>query len=387
MKHFICFVCIIILTVGTLLYQKRTENGFFATEDTENHGKEIPCPFVFSVAHKNDQFVPVCSIASEPLAILEGHENIVTSASFSLDGTKIVTSSWDKTAKIWDAESGEKLLTLTGHTSTVSAAAFSPDGKKVVTGSTDSTARIWDAESGKLLHTLETPMSFVFDVIFTPDGTRVITANSDTTAHFWGYPSTLLKVWDVESGKRLEVLTMMSHWYASSLAFPIAFSPDGQEIIVLESNATASPHSGIWNVNRSEVLQKMARGSDGGAREWEVAYSPCGKNVVRISSVPDYRHRNFFATPVNTLSTERNERMHLPNTTSTVFSVAFSPDSNKFITANGDGTARIFGISSGDELNVLEGHTDVVISARFSSDGKKIVTASADHTARIWVLE
>ena len=44
------------------LYQKRTENGFFATEETENHGKEIPCPSVFSVAHKNDQFHAVYGV-------------------------------------------------------------------------------------------------------------------------------------------------------------------------------------------------------------------------------------------------------------------------------------------------------------------------------------
>jgi WD40 repeat protein len=32
---------------------------------------------------------------------LEGHQNWVTSASFSADGTHVVTASWDKTARVW----------------------------------------------------------------------------------------------------------------------------------------------------------------------------------------------------------------------------------------------------------------------------------------------
>ena len=40
----------------------------------------------------------------------------MSSASFSPDGSRIVTGSWDKTAKVWDAENGAEVLTLKGHT-------------------------------------------------------------------------------------------------------------------------------------------------------------------------------------------------------------------------------------------------------------------------------
>jgi WD40 repeat protein len=33
---------------------------------------------------------------------LKGHTGPVTSASFSPDGSRIVTASWDNTAKVWD---------------------------------------------------------------------------------------------------------------------------------------------------------------------------------------------------------------------------------------------------------------------------------------------
>jgi hypothetical protein len=56
----------------------------------------------------------------------------------------VVTASGDKTARIWDAESGKEIAVLKGHTGSVWSAAFSGDGKRVVTASADRTARIWD---------------------------------------------------------------------------------------------------------------------------------------------------------------------------------------------------------------------------------------------------
>ena len=50
------------------------------------------------------------------LFTLYGHTGEVTSVAFSPDGTRIVTGSWDKTAKVWDAQTGTPLLDLKGHT-------------------------------------------------------------------------------------------------------------------------------------------------------------------------------------------------------------------------------------------------------------------------------
>jgi len=68
----------------------------------------------------------------------------VDSAAFSPDGSRIVTASWDKTARIWDAASAKEVAVLRGHENIVSSAAFSPDGSRIVTASEDETARIWD---------------------------------------------------------------------------------------------------------------------------------------------------------------------------------------------------------------------------------------------------
>jgi dipeptidyl aminopeptidase/acylaminoacyl peptidase len=67
----------------------------------------------------------------------------VTSAAFNPDGNRIVTTSKDHTARLWDAESDKQIgEPLSGHTAEVWSAAFSPDGKRLVTASADNTARL-----------------------------------------------------------------------------------------------------------------------------------------------------------------------------------------------------------------------------------------------------
>jgi len=73
---------------------------------------------------------------------------------WSSEGKRIVTASWDGTARIWDAEIGTTLHTLNGHTDDVWEVGWSPDGSRVATASFDKTARIWDAASGATLYTL-----------------------------------------------------------------------------------------------------------------------------------------------------------------------------------------------------------------------------------------
>ena len=50
---------------------------------------------------------------------------------------------------MWDAKSGAEVLTLKGHTGIVDSASFSPDGSRIVTGSNDQTAKVWDAPASR----------------------------------------------------------------------------------------------------------------------------------------------------------------------------------------------------------------------------------------------
>src|SRR5262249_50519485 len=119
--------------------------------------------------------------SGKEIAILKGHTGALFSAAFSGDGRRVVTASFDDTARMWDAESGKEIAVLKSRTGVLSAA-FSGDGKRVVTASLD--AGIWDAESGKKIAVLKS-LSSVSSAAFSGDGKRVVTASRDNTARIW----------------------------------------------------------------------------------------------------------------------------------------------------------------------------------------------------------
>ena len=76
---------------------------------------------------------------------LRGHRFMISGLTFSRDGRRLASASWDRTIKLWDVTSAEEALTLPGHTSWVFSVAFSPDGQRLASASGDKTIRIWDA--------------------------------------------------------------------------------------------------------------------------------------------------------------------------------------------------------------------------------------------------
>ena len=145
-----------------------------------------------------------------PHKTLEGHSDRVLSAVFDEEGTKIVTTSFDSTAKIWDVVTGRLIHTLQGHSAGVRSAAFDRRGTKIVTASLDNTAKIWDVERGQLIHTLGHG-DRVWSAAFDSTGTKIVTASLDSTA----------KIWDIgilyylEQKLSLEQVLLLSYIYAA----------------------------------------------------------------------------------------------------------------------------------------------------------------------------
>ena len=105
-----------------------------------------------------------------------GHSAGVTAVSFSPnDGGKfILTGSGfrDRTIRLWNLD-GQVVQTYNGHTGGITALAFSRDGARIISSSQDSTAIIWDRSSGRALHTLRGHGSEINSVAVSPDGKYV----------------------------------------------------------------------------------------------------------------------------------------------------------------------------------------------------------------------
>ena len=124
-----------------------------------------------------------------PIQVLKGHTDKVHAVNFSDNDELLVSSSWDKTAKIWNTGNGKNLLTLQGHTQSVFDVQFSPDQKQIVTCANDSTIKIWDAQTGKTIKTLYGHRDWVTKLRFTADGRSLISISFDNTARIWKYPA------------------------------------------------------------------------------------------------------------------------------------------------------------------------------------------------------
>lgn len=95
-------------------------------------------------------------------AVLKGHRDGVSHIAYCPNGNNIVSSSYDRTIRIWDSNSGKCLRILEKHGSFVNSAMYSHDGTRIISSSSDSTIIIWNAESGEVLKTINTGTDNVY---------------------------------------------------------------------------------------------------------------------------------------------------------------------------------------------------------------------------------
>jgi len=101
-----------------------------------------PLVYLIPVLKQKQQLnaiVPALAVSTpkaqpEPLI---GHSDWIRSLAFSPDGKPILSSSNDRTVRVWDIETGRLLHLLTGHRDRVKCVGISPDGQLLLSCSTD----------------------------------------------------------------------------------------------------------------------------------------------------------------------------------------------------------------------------------------------------------
>ncbi|EMD36498.1 hypothetical protein CERSUDRAFT_138171 [Gelatoporia subvermispora B] len=294
-----------------------------------------------------------------PLLQMSGHAGEVYSVAFSPDGTRVVSGSWDRAVRIWDARTGDLLMgPLEGHHNTVVSVAFSPDGAVVASGSLDGTIRLWNAKKGELMmHSLEGHSDGVRCVAFSPDGAKIISGSMDHT----------LRLWDAKTGNPL-LHAFEGH---TGDVNTVMFSRDGRRVVSGSDDETIR----LWNVTTGEEVIKPLSGHI----EWvrSVAFSPDGTRIVSGSN--DDTIRLWDARTGAPIIDP------LVGHTDTVLSVAFSPDGTRIASGSADKTVRLWDAATGRPvMQPFEGHGDYVWSVGFSPDGSTVVSGSGDKTIRLW---
>jgi WD40 repeat protein len=252
---------------------------------------------------------------------LSGHTGWVTVLTYSPDGKKIISGSFDGDIREWDAQTGHMLRILGKGVLAVNAVAYSPDGKKIVS-ELDGYIKIWDAENGKELRSFIGNEYGTSSFSFSPDGKHFVTASYRALSR-----DDALKLWNTETGKK--VLT----FNAPSITKVASFSPDGKRIVSADWNTIR-----IWDAETGRELMEL-KGHTNFINT--VAFSPEGKRIV--SGSDDYTIKIWDAQ-------SGQELRSIAGSAGLVATVVYRPDGKQIISGSSDGTIRLWNADTGEEI-------------------------------------
>ena len=105
-----------------------------------------------------------------------GHESVVSAVRFSPHGDMLASCSADRTARVWNIESGASALqhTFEGHANGISDVCWHPVQPYIATASDDLSLRLWDLHTGQRLRTFQGHSHFVFCCRFHSHGSILV---------------------------------------------------------------------------------------------------------------------------------------------------------------------------------------------------------------------
>ncbi|QEH32060.1 Serine/threonine-protein kinase PknB [Aquisphaera giovannonii] len=299
----------------------------------------------------------------------------------------------DSHISIWDVATGEALVTLAGLRAR--SASFSPDGSRLVTGGQDGQIKIWDTRTGKLALTLrdQGPVTWTSAACFSPDGRRLAAwaggGEYITTVRIYDAGRPFLaappEAHGAATGPRPAEARDRSSQAATSAKVP---SPDPA------TTRNTKLRVGVPDRLR-DYRDQLAKAMDAGrARSWDLM-------VNLLDECPDdlrgwewgyLRRMAHRSIRIATTGSQKGVRPDEPprpaltlNLPGVVSFVAFSPSGTRLALAHSwDGKVLVSDVRSGKEVVNLFGHTKQVWGIAFSPDGTRLATGSSDRSVRLW---
>jgi WD40 repeat protein/serine/threonine protein kinase len=296
---------------------------------------------------------------------LDGFGAGLTHVAYSPDGQHLLAASLDRTAKVWDAATGQLVFTCY-EPEALRTAAFSPDGRCIATASADHGLKVWDLTANEAVRKIQSE-SLISSLTFTPDNQRLA-----------GLCGNTMKVWSSSTGEEITRVPLGGFQSQSRLAL----SPDGKYL-----SAPAGQGLGIWDAVRGQQVSIVPDPEKG--RCHGLAFSPDGKLLAGAYSPKRVTVWDWAA----------RKSIHTLTLRDWGTGVAFSPDGKRLATGCGNdmhgrraGTVQVWDVATGQELFRPQGHRFSVWSLVFSPDGKYLVAATGDYNVRntpgeVWIWD
>ena len=306
-------------------------------------------------------------IALAPKAILRGHTDFLRSVDIAPDRRRLVTSSRDGTARVWQMPPTFEVAVLPTD-DTIWDVAFNPEGTEVVTAA-GYTPKIWGIQKFSTepqANDLPRHDKVVKCAAWSPDGTLIATADRSGFVR-------ICNAADHTDGHSFHAAPEVS-------ISALAFSPTSQHLAI-----AAGTKVFVWHRNNFPLTSLP----DSNTAIHTVSFSPDGTKLLTGETNGNVRVWDWASGSV--LAT------HYPDL-DVVLDAGFSPDGKLIVLAGADGKIAVLDSAlernGANELKIppeiLEGHEGQVRKARFftfKSDGAEhlaILSAGFDSTVRIW---